>query len=128
MNCPACKEAMITLELDEVEVDYCPVCWGIWLDKGELELLLGDSEQAKQLLASFKTAENCSEKPRKCPICLKKMHKIFVGAEANKQLIDKCRKGDGLWFDKGELKNVLKSGSFDQHGKIAKTLTNIFGG
>ena len=32
MDCPVCKNAMIVLELAEVEVDYCTDCSGIWLD------------------------------------------------------------------------------------------------
>ena len=73
MDCPVCKDAMITLERDEVEVDYCLSCSGIWLDAGELEMLLGDSSQAKTVLDSFKPDKSSEEKPRKCPICLKKM-------------------------------------------------------
>jgi len=34
MDCPVCKNAMITLELSEVEIDYCADCGGIWLDAG----------------------------------------------------------------------------------------------
>ena len=47
MDCPVCKNAMITLELEQVEVDHCLECRGIWLDAGELELLLGDAERAE---------------------------------------------------------------------------------
>ena len=54
MDCPVCKDAMITLELKDVEIDYCTDCGGIWLDAGELELLLGEQQKAKQLLDSFK--------------------------------------------------------------------------
>ena len=97
MDCPVCKTAMITLELNEVEIDHCLECSGIWLDAGELEMLLDDSKQAQELLSSFTAAKNCTEKPRKCPICLKKMGKILVGPENSTQLIDKCRKDDGLW-------------------------------
>ena len=75
MDCPVCKSAMITLELAEVEIDYCTDCSGIWLDSGELELLLGDEKQSKKLLKSFKIDEKSTEKPRRCPICLKKMQK-----------------------------------------------------
>ena len=126
MDCPICKNAMITCQLEEVEVDYCFDCYGIWLDAGELEMLLGDTQYAKDLLASFKPADYCTEKPRKCPICLKKMQKILVGPGESAKLIDKCRKGDGLWFDKGELRDVLAMGSFDKQGKIQKLLTDIF--
>lgn len=127
MDCPVCKDAMITLELDEVEVDYCLGCSGIWLDAGELEMLLGDSNQAQTVLNSFKPDKNSDEKPRKCPICLKKMGKILVGPEKDCKLIDKCRKGHGLWFDKGELQDVIAMGSFDKERKVQKLLADIFG-
>ena len=127
MDCPVCKNAMITFELDDVEIDSCLDCGGIWLDTGELEMLLGDSNESKNLLLSFKKAEKCTEKPRKCPICLKKMQKILVGPDLATQLIDKCGKGHGLWFDKGELQDVLKLGSFDQGRKVQKLLAGMFG-
>ena len=127
MDCPVCKNAMIALELQEVEVDYCTGCDGIWLDAGELELLLGNAQNAKQLLNSFKIDSHSTEKPRKCPICLKKMQKILVGPDSATQLIDKCGKGHGLWFDKGELQDVLKIGSFDQGQKVQKLLAEMFG-
>ena len=107
MDCPVCENAMITLELADVEIDYCPDCGGIWLDAGELELLLDERAKAKQLLDSFKIDDKSPEKVRKCPICRKKMRKITVGSSEPALLIDKCRGGDGLWFDKGELQDVL---------------------
>jgi len=128
MDCPVCKVAMITCQLEEVEVDYCLDCAGIWLDAGELEELLDDTARAKDLLASFKPAKNCTEKLRKCPICLKKMEKILVGPDASAQLIDRCKRGDGLWFDGGELGDVLAIGSFDEQGKVQKLLADMFGG
>ena len=51
MDCPVCKNAMITLELEEVEIDYCTDCGGIWLDSGELELLLEEPAKAGQFLS-----------------------------------------------------------------------------
>lgn len=119
---------MIVLELAEVEVDYCTNCGGIWLDAGELELLLGDLQQAKQLLDSFKIDSHSTEKPRKCPICLKKMQKIIVGPSTHPLLIDKCKRGDGLWFDKGELQDILCKVQLDKDNKIQKLLADIFPG
>jgi hypothetical protein len=127
MDCPVCKNAMITLELAGVEIDHCNTCNGIWLDAGEMELLLGSSEKSKKLLDSFKTASHSAEKARKCPICLKKMQKIIVGQAASPLLIDRCGKGDGLWFDKGELQNILTLGTFDEENKVVKLLTDMFG-
>ncbi len=127
MNCPVCQQnAMVSLELNEIEIDFCTQCDGIWLDKGELELLLGHSEKAKKLLNSFKTDSENTEKVRKCPICYKKMQKIIVGNAKSKVQIDKCRDGDGLWFDKGELNNIFENAQLDEDNKIKLLLTNMF--
>ena len=99
MDCPVCKYPMIVLELNRVEIDYCQKCSGIWLDKGELELLLDTEQERTALFNSFKLDNTAKEKKRKCPICLKKMDKVRLEGI----LIDKCRLGHGLWFDKGEL-------------------------
>jgi hypothetical protein len=128
MDCPACKSAMIVLELAEVEIDYCTDCGGIWLDAGELELLLEDSKHTKQLLDSFKINTLCTEKPRKCPICLKKMQKIVVSLSTPPLLIDRCPRRDGLWFDKGELSGILGTAQLDKENKIQKLLADIFSG
>ncbi|HLB74092.1 MAG TPA: zf-TFIIB domain-containing protein [Sedimentisphaerales bacterium] len=127
MDCPVCKNAMITLELKEVEIDYCIHCGGIWLDAGELEELLGQADKAAQLLASFETDQDCTEKQRKCPICDKKMQKIIVGQSQPAPLIDKCAKGDGLWFDTGELHDIFDRAQLDENNKIRDLLVDMFG-
>ena len=118
---------MITLELEGVEIDYCTDCGGIWLDAGELELLLNEPDKAKHMLDSFKIDTVSTEKIRKCPICDKKMQKIVVGSSKPTLLIDKCRRGDGLWFDKGELQDIFDRAELDKDNKIQKLLTDIFG-
>lgn len=128
VDCPVCKNAMIVLELQDVEVDYCTACGGIWLDAGELELLLGDLQNTTQLLDSFKIDPDCAEKRRKCPICLKKMQKIVVSFSTPPLLLDMCPKGDGLWFDKGELQDILNAAELDKENKIQKLLADIFSG
>ena len=127
MDCPVCRNAMITLELADVEIDHCTNCGGIWLDAGELEQLLGEQEKAKQLLNSFKVDYTSSEKLRKCPICDRKMQKIIVGSGRPALLIDKCRIGDGLWFDKGELNDIVEKAQLDKDNKISKLLADMFG-
>ena len=118
---------MITLELHDVEIDYCTDCGGIWLDAGELELLLGEPKKAKQLLKSFKIDSKSPEKIRKCPICSKNMQKVIIGSSKPTLLIDKCRRADGLWFDKGELHDIFERAHLDQDNKIQKLLTDMFG-
>lgn len=40
MNCPNCNVTLLMSEKQWVEIDYCPQCRGIWLDKWELEKLI----------------------------------------------------------------------------------------
>jgi Zn-finger nucleic acid-binding protein len=40
MKCPNCEEFLVMTEKQGVEIDYCPKCRGIWLDKGELEKII----------------------------------------------------------------------------------------
>lgn len=40
MLCPLCKIELRMMDRQGVEVDYCPTCRGIWLDRGELDKLL----------------------------------------------------------------------------------------
>jgi Zn-finger nucleic acid-binding protein len=127
MDCPVCENAMITLELQEVEIDFCSHCSGIWLDAGELEMLLQSPEQAANLLASFTPDTKSNEKSRKCPICRKIMKKVLVGTTEPKVLLDKCKKDHGLWFDKGELQDIISKATLDKDNKIAKLLADMFG-
>ena len=127
MDCPVCKNAMITLELEDVEIDHCLDCGGIWLDAGELELLLDEAEKAGSLIESFNVDTESAEAKRKCPICDKKMQKVIVGDSEPTLLIDKCRRGDGLWFDKGELHDIFDRAQLDQDNRIQDLLTEMFG-
>ena len=125
MDCPLCKEPMIVLELNEVEIDHCLACGGIWLDAGELELLLEGTEEKDKLLSSFEVDKSSKEKRRKCPICLRRMEKILCGTQKRVR-IDRCRKNDGLWFDRGELHDIVKEGHFDEDNKVLTLLNDMF--
>ncbi|MHC4325474.1 MAG: TFIIB-type zinc ribbon-containing protein [Planctomycetota bacterium] len=127
MNCPVCKEPMITMELDNVEIDYCLGCHGIWLDAGELEMFLDGAEGKDRFLASFQKDTHTNEIRRKCPICLRKMHKVQTGESEPKVLIDRCRKGHGLWLDKGELKEIIENHGSGEAPELLDLLTDMFG-
>ena len=40
MSCPHCAVPLVMSERQGVEIDYCPQCRGIWLDRGELDKIL----------------------------------------------------------------------------------------
>jgi len=111
MICPVCKYDMIVVEYRSIELDYCNSCKGVWFDTGELELLLKsqDLEEPKAFLDGIINSQEAisPEKKRNCPICGHKMKKTAIG-EQPKILIDICRNGHGLWFDGGEVAQLIK--------------------
>jgi Zn-finger nucleic acid-binding protein len=115
---------MVVLEIRSVEIDHCLSCGGVWLDGGELELLLEDASNRDALMATLAKYVEGKKKIR-CPICSKRLDKVLYGG---KLILDKCPKNDGLWFDRGELGEALKMGH-STHGKpIHDILKEIFGG
>ncbi|HMB24547.1 MAG: zf-TFIIB domain-containing protein [Chloroflexota bacterium] len=40
MNCPNCNVNLLISDRQGIEIDYCPQCRGIWLDRGELDKLI----------------------------------------------------------------------------------------
>ena len=40
MNCPVCNVTLQMTERQGIEIDYCPQCRGVWLDRGELDKLI----------------------------------------------------------------------------------------
>jgi len=46
--CPACKVDLVMTERQNVEIDYCPKCRGVWLDRGELDKII-EKSWAQQL-------------------------------------------------------------------------------
>lgn len=48
MKCPVCVETdLLMSERSGVEIDYCPKCRGVWLDRGELDKIIANSESPK---------------------------------------------------------------------------------
>jgi Zn-finger nucleic acid-binding protein len=46
MLCPACKDVTLSLaDRQGIEIDFCPKCRGVWLDRGELDRIIERSEQ-----------------------------------------------------------------------------------
>ena len=46
MPCPACKVPLVMSDRQGVEIDYCPQCRGVWLDRGELDKIIERSAAA----------------------------------------------------------------------------------
>lgn len=135
MICPTCKSTMIVVEHNRVELDYCTNCQGAWFDSGELELLLElmNLESSNLFVGNILNSPEAktAEKKRKCPICARKMRKITIGKQPE-ILIDVCHQGDGLWFDGGEVGQLIKqlaekpAGKLGSQQQVVDFLGNVF--
>jgi len=128
MLCPVCNdEEMLILEYNDVEIDYCNECSGIWLDEGELELLIGSMESDSPIIqALLKIPESPEKNDRQCPVCSKRMHlaTIPLSPEGDKKVeIDKCPRLHGLWFDNGELQEIISAAKGEP---VAEFLADLF--
>ncbi|WP_181763327.1 zf-TFIIB domain-containing protein [Mesorhizobium sp. B2-4-15] len=45
MVCPSCRVALVMSERQGIEIDYCPQCRGVWLDRGELDKIIERSSK-----------------------------------------------------------------------------------
>jgi Zn-finger nucleic acid-binding protein len=134
MICPACRSDMIVVEHKKIELDYCPKCHGVWFDSGELELFLESiklENPGRFVGNAFNAPEaETTEKRRRCPICGRRMKKTAVG-DRPRVLIDVCPKEHGLWFDGGEVDQLIKgietpSGKASSHQQVHTFLGEVF--
>lgn len=56
MNCPTCKVPLVMSDRQGIEIDYCPECRGIWLDRGELDKIIERSVNEPQ--SNFQPNQN----------------------------------------------------------------------
>ncbi len=53
MKCPVCATTdLLMTERRSVEIDYCPACRGVWLDRGELDKLIAQDAGSDNMPAN----------------------------------------------------------------------------
>ncbi|TDI34332.1 MAG: hypothetical protein E2P00_06115 [Acidobacteria bacterium] len=124
--CPVCGEPMLSFQWEAVEIDRCPHCFGVWLDAGELETILGTTGMATgPLSAALAVAPDGIRSRRRCPRCPRRLREIRL-ATTPEIVLDRCRQGHGLWFDQGEVAQLVRCFSVGEEGRIASFLGDLF--
>ena len=78
MKCPVCKDVTLLMtEKKGIEIDYCPECRGIWLDRGELEKLTEKEETRIEEIEKNNQKLNKENKPHKRESFLSEIFEIF---------------------------------------------------
>ena len=102
MRCPKCNVKMEEVTCEDVQIDRCAACKGIWFDSGEAETLsrkwiaefidIGDPEVGHRLNSLDTIA---------CPRCDETMERFF-DIEGRQVQYERCAK-HGQFFDAGEF-------------------------
>jgi Zn-finger nucleic acid-binding protein len=115
--CPNCDKALQTIRLKTIEplsIERCHTCFGLFFDKGEIELILQSS--VSNVFAINLTHIDNINKDRyhkqqkirylKCPDCRRHMNRVNFGQRSG-VIIDQCII-HGIWLDSGELTHLLE--------------------
>ncbi|MDH5306601.1 MAG: zf-TFIIB domain-containing protein [Myxococcales bacterium] len=109
--CPICNVEQVIVEWGEVELDVCIDGHGIWFDADELRHLFaaaGAPESALTLEARLAALpRSAAARGLRCPRCRAAMQHVTAPDHADRILLDRCPQGHGLWFDAGEIEQLI---------------------
>jgi Zn-finger nucleic acid-binding protein len=108
--CVKCNSILDKATFQGLEVDLCPKCGGLWLDRGEITRTakLADAELARLralLAGSSGPPPIPTENKAPCPSCPGSLAEVLLG----KVHVDYCNKCHGLFLDKGELEDAIEA-------------------
>lgn len=64
MLCPVDQAGLLMMERQGIEIDYCPTCRGVWLDRGELDKLIEGGRGETRRPGDEETGSRSEERPR----------------------------------------------------------------
>src|SRR5436190_12842030 len=111
MNCPHCQTATLrsTATGQGTLVDTCSRCHGLWLDRGVIYDFCAQPQQLEQTMEGGLGSSRPSD--RLCPRCACALDTGTLHGSS----VERCAGCGGLWFDAGEVGQVLRSASRDLH-------------
>lgn len=109
-TCPKCGNSLETLKFDDIEIDRCCQCAGLWFDSLEAEKL--KAIQGSEILdlgdPEINSHYDRLSKEIKCPKCRSKMIRM-LDIDLYMIWYEKCSKCHGVWLDKGEFKRYKQN-------------------
>ncbi len=110
MICFTCKEELKKATFYDIEVDYCPKCFGLWFEEDELRLAKDKKDDNLKWLdidlwkdkRRFKIARG----KKICPECRLPLYEVDYGDSKIK--VDLCNICKGVWLDRGEFKAIME--------------------
>ncbi|MGH7887227.1 MAG: zf-TFIIB domain-containing protein [Candidatus Binatia bacterium] len=107
MNCPKCKsESLANFKIDDVTVDRCSFCDGVWFDAHELGQLLAEDAEQVALLRRGDAREEFDGKKGFCPRDAGELLRVYSAVDRT-VIIDACPDCRGIWLDGGEFEKLF---------------------
>jgi Zn-finger nucleic acid-binding protein len=108
LACLKCTSILDKAIIEDVEVDHCPACGGLWLDHGEIERLSRTMQSEVDRLRRLLVAQPGppavpSEITTSCPRCTGTMKEVTLGNIR----IDYCLACKGFFLDRGEIDGAI---------------------
>ena len=119
MICPRCNTAMEARDHAGIRSSSCPQCSGIWIGGAALARLFErdrDAPHIEEALEAILGVDYRSSR-RQCPACRGRHLKAVLVDDVE---LDYCVACKGLYFDQGELEQVLP-GTFGEPGSTARS-------
>jgi Zn-finger nucleic acid-binding protein len=124
MKCVKCEGRLVTVRVDDVDVDQCDRCGGIWFDAHELERVLGRGhlEPLKQ-----KGTPHPGDDARRghCPRCGGDGYLVQIVSPNAKIHVDTCAICGGKWLDGGEIDVLTRISARGLVGRMVRWLLDF---
>lgn len=109
MLCPKCKKSFNSAILNNVDVNYCSNCLGLWFDRDELDWAKDAKDDGLRWLdidlwkdeKKFRIVYGI----RLCPVCRVPLYEVYYGD--SRIIVDVCNLCHGIWLDRAEFKKVI---------------------
>ena len=108
--CVKCNSILDKATFQGLEVDLCPKCGGLWLDRGEIARAAKLPEAELARLRGLLTGKAGpppvpTEAVAPCPACPGSLSEVMLGAVR----VDYCTRCQGIFLDKGELEGAVEA-------------------
>lgn len=106
--CVKCNSILDKATFQGLEVDLCPKCGGLWLDRGEISRASKLPEAELARLRALLTGTPGpppipTEAIAPCPVCPGSLAEVMLGNVR----VDYCSRCQGIFLDKGELEDAI---------------------
>lgn len=116
INCPKCSAEMTLVSYDQIKVDRCTACGGLWFQPEELRALRDDIWMADYILDSGdkKAGKKANAlKEINCPNC-----GVLMDQESDPEqphiTYESCPDGHGTYLDAGEFTDIVHKTFWDK--------------